>query len=253
MKKEKILIVEDEMIISATIEETLNNIGYHNIETAYNAKTASELLHKNNYDLVLMDINLGKGADGVDVIAGIKEKKEVPVIYVTGNSDNKTVSKAKTTTPYGFINKPINEVNLKIQLDLAFYKEKIKKLDIDVSYLIENIYEGGCTGLNITLSLDGNILYLSPHIRTITGRQASAYVNKMIGNAGFDKEFYDLLRNMLDTVINSEQRNFYGSIYSPYFGQRAMKINVAEQYPFSFTFHFTDITEASGNSIKEKG
>jgi response regulator RpfG family c-di-GMP phosphodiesterase len=59
MMNERILIVEDEMIISATIEETLNKIGYANIETAFNAKKAKELMNSKGYDLVLMDVKLG--------------------------------------------------------------------------------------------------------------------------------------------------------------------------------------------------
>ncbi|MGV2481307.1 UNVERIFIED_CONTAM: response regulator, partial [Salmonella enterica subsp. enterica serovar Weltevreden] len=59
------------MIISATIEESLNKIGYYNIEIAFNAQKAFELIDRNTCDVILMDINLGKGKDGIDVIEEI--------------------------------------------------------------------------------------------------------------------------------------------------------------------------------------
>jgi two-component system, response regulator PdtaR len=119
MKKERILIIEDEILISAGIQEMLNKFGYVNIESADNAEKGTELLTNNNYDIVLMDIHLGQGADGIDLITEMKKKKkEVPVIYLTGNYDMITLNKAKTTTPLAFITKPVSETNLRIQLDL---------------------------------------------------------------------------------------------------------------------------------------
>ena len=56
MKHTKILIVEDEVVISLALQESLINLGYHEIEAAHNEQSASELLKKNKYDLVLMDV-----------------------------------------------------------------------------------------------------------------------------------------------------------------------------------------------------
>lgn len=243
MKNEKILIVEDEMVISALIEETLHKIGFSNIEMADSAGRATELMTANDYDIVLMDIKLGRGTDGIDVVNSVQEKKPVPVIYVSGNSDNKTVNKAKATMPYGFLTKPISENDLRIQIDLLLYKEGIKKQDEEELRQKTNLYDSSCTGLQLTLNLDGGILAASPHIARITGKPAYMYTNKTIGNAGFDRQFYTLLNSMLYLVKNSEQREFYRTVNSPYIGERPVRVDVVANGFFSFQFRFTDLSE----------
>jgi two-component system, response regulator PdtaR len=243
MMNERILIVEDEMIISATIEETLNKIGYANIETAFNAKKAKELMRTNGYDLVLMDVKLGGEEDGIDVVTEIKKKKDILVIYVTGNSDDKTVKKAKTTLPAGFITKPINENDLRIQLEIILHKDKLNKIDSEESALLSNLYEGDCSGLTISLNLDSTILSMSPHIKKITGRPSLEYINKKIGTAVFDRDFYELLNKLLYRVKYTKERTFYGKIYSPFLGHRIFTIEGVAKPSMSFEFKFTDITE----------
>ena len=131
MENIKILIVEDEAVIAMSMQEKLNNIGYSNIDSAFTEKEANGLLNNNNYDLVLMDVKLGGNIDGIDIVNAVKEKIDLPVIYVTGNSDSKTVQKAKLSTPYGFLKKPVHEADLKIQMEIALHKEKVKKLSIE--------------------------------------------------------------------------------------------------------------------------
>ena len=240
---ERILIVEDEMIISATIEETLNKIGYSNIETAFNAKKARELMNTKTYDLVLMDVKLGGEEDGIDVITEIKAKKDILVIYVTGNSDDKTVKKAKTTLPAGFITKPISESDLRIQLEIILHKENLKKSVTEESNLISNLYEGDCSGLTIDLNLDGIILAISPHIKKITGSPSQGYINKKIGSVGFGRDLYELLNKILYRIKYTKERTFYGKIYSPFLGHRIFTIEGILKPSQSFEFKFTDITE----------
>lgn len=243
MREEKILIVEDEMIISATIEESLNKIGYNNVEIAFNALKAMELIEHNVYDVILMDINLGKGKDGIDVIEEIQRKKHVPVIYVTGNSDNKTLTKAKTTLPGGFIIKPITETDLRVQLELVLYREKLRKIEQQENEEIANLYAGDLNGMVITLNLDGNILYITPHIYKITGKHTYEYVNKKLSVVGLEKEFYNFLENTLQQVKTSSERSFFGTIYSPYLGQRLVNIKAVPIGFFSFQFRFHDVTD----------
>jgi two-component system, response regulator PdtaR len=124
MKAERILIIEDEAIISECIKEILNNLGYRHVESADNAAAGLEILRRNDYDVVLMDINLGEGTDGIDIINELKKTKKVPVIYLTGNSDPLTLGKAKTTLPVAFITKPVSETNLRVQLELFLQSRK---------------------------------------------------------------------------------------------------------------------------------
>ena len=118
MKKEKILVIEDEMIISEHITEMLQELGYENITCAHSAEKATALLSKNAYSVILADIHLGKGPDVIDVINNTKLKKKTPVIFLTGRSNQTIIEKARTTMPVAFITKPITQTNLRVQMEM---------------------------------------------------------------------------------------------------------------------------------------
>lgn len=125
MRKEKVIIVEDEAVISMLLEETLQNLGYSEITVTHRAEDAERLLKNDPFDIILMDINLGGTQDGIDLILSLNEVNQwTPVIYITGNSDFKTFTKAKHSNPANFLIKPVNENNLMIQLELALYKKE---------------------------------------------------------------------------------------------------------------------------------
>jgi signal transduction histidine kinase len=73
-----------------------------------------------------MDIMLGKGIDGIETQKIIKEKYNIPVIYLTSYSDPVTVSRAKITEPYGYIIKPFDERELHTTIEMAAHKHKIE-------------------------------------------------------------------------------------------------------------------------------
>ena len=127
MRDERILIIEDELIVSSYIEDALYKFGFLNVQSADTVEAARDLLDHNNFDLVIMDIHLGTGIDGIDLVREVSTHKNVPVIYLSGHCDNDTLNRAKSTMPMGFINKPISETNLRIQVELGLYKEKQRK------------------------------------------------------------------------------------------------------------------------------
>ena len=57
-------------------------------------------------DLVMMDIMLEGPMDGVEIAGRIREKNEIPVIFLTAYSDNETLQRAKITEPFGYLIKP---------------------------------------------------------------------------------------------------------------------------------------------------
>lgn len=93
MKQQSVLIVEDEIIICANLQDSLKRLGYENIKVAATADEALCTLKNNDFDVVLMDVKLNDQMDGIDIINKVKKHKDVEVIYVTGNSDDYTVAK----------------------------------------------------------------------------------------------------------------------------------------------------------------
>jgi DNA-binding LytR/AlgR family response regulator len=124
MSKKKILIVEDEAIVAKDISVCLEKIGYEVLGTFSKAEKAIEYLQEENPDLILMDIMLGGGMSGIEASANIKEKYDIPVVFLTAYADEKTISKAKVTEPYGYVIKPFKEIDLRTSIEMALYKFK---------------------------------------------------------------------------------------------------------------------------------
>ncbi len=127
MQKKKILIVEDEAIVAKDISVCLNKIGYEVLDTFSRAEKALDFINENKPDLVLMDIMLAGNLSGIDASAKIKEEHDIPVVFLTAYADEKTISKAKVTEPYGYIIKPFKEIDLRTSIEMALYKFKKEK------------------------------------------------------------------------------------------------------------------------------
>jgi DNA-binding response OmpR family regulator len=109
----KILIVEDNAIQALVLETQLNKIGYKNTQKALSSNKAIESLDKFDPDLLLVDINLGNGSTGIDLVNQANGHKKRHVIFISGNSDESHQMKAKECGAAGFLVKPIHFDDLK--------------------------------------------------------------------------------------------------------------------------------------------
>jgi CheY-like chemotaxis protein len=121
----KIFIVEDDMIIQMFIERILNNLG---LEVIGEARSGDEILDfletTEQPDFILMDIGLAGDKDGIETAQIINSNYNIPIIFLTGNSDKSTLERAQKTNPIGFINKPIDEISLKSVMQRYFEETK---------------------------------------------------------------------------------------------------------------------------------
>lgn len=124
MSRDKILIVEDEAIVSIEIQDKLKELGYPVAGIAFSGEEAIKMAEELKPNLVLMDINLGVGMDGIETAEKIQSRLNIPVIYLTAYTDEETLQKAKVSKPYGYIIKPFNERELHIVIEIALYKHK---------------------------------------------------------------------------------------------------------------------------------
>lgn len=115
----KILVVEDEMIIGAKISMQLTALGYEVTGVLPRGEEALLHLEQNKPDLVLLDIQLKGTMDGIETARRIQLKGDIPVIYVTANSDEATFNRAKATRPHAFIAKPFKQLDLHRAIELT--------------------------------------------------------------------------------------------------------------------------------------
>ncbi len=142
MEKLNIFIVEDESIVAKDIQNSLTKLGYHVVGFANNGPDAIEKITETMPDLILMDIMIKGGLTGIEVSEKIREKMNIPVIFLTAYADEATLSRAKITEPYGYILKPFKEIDLHSTIEMAAYKhqkdaELLKERDFLYS-LVEN-------------------------------------------------------------------------------------------------------------------
>lgn len=119
MSKVKLLIVEDEMIIANDMKLMLMSVGYDVCGIARSAEKAMTFLTEHRPDLVLLDINLGKGMEGINLAKMIREKINMPLIFCTSYSDNRTVTEAKQVRPNGYLLKPFTKDDLYVAIEMA--------------------------------------------------------------------------------------------------------------------------------------
>ncbi|MEQ8360610.1 MAG: response regulator [Cytophagales bacterium] len=135
----KVLIVEDDFIISEELKERLLRFGYKVLGPVDNAEEAEKLILSETPDVVLLDINLNGEEDGISLAEKIlASKQQVAIIFLTALSDEKTLIRAKKIKPAAYIIKPYEERNLAIAIDVAFSNLSDQKLDN--GYLIKDSF-----------------------------------------------------------------------------------------------------------------
>ncbi len=123
----KILIVEDEMIIAANISLQLSSLGYE--VTGIIPRGGEALIHieQQQPDILLLDINLKGDIDGIETAQLMQKSFNIPVIYLTANTDEAHFNKAKSTNPYAFISKPFKKLDLQRAVELTVNRLKTEK------------------------------------------------------------------------------------------------------------------------------
>ena len=121
-KKKSILIVEDDMIISMVLERMVLKFGHSVAAKVTMGKEAIESVDTINPDLILMDIQLDDDIDGITAMEKIRAKSKVPVIYITGNSDQYNLGRAEKTNYIDYLIKPIQMSDLENSIKKAFLK-----------------------------------------------------------------------------------------------------------------------------------
>ncbi len=164
----KILVVEDEAIEALDIQRRLSSLGYVVSEIAFSGQEALEKSERIRPDLVLMDIMLHGGIDGIAAAEEIRSRLDIPVIYLTAYSDDDTLQRAKISEPYGYIVKPFNERELYVTIDIALYKHKMEtQLRESERWLATTLKSIG--DAVITTDENGLITFMNPVAEQLTG------------------------------------------------------------------------------------
>ncbi len=127
MPAKRIMIVEDEGIVALDIQSKLEAKGYVVPAVLATGEDAIERAGELLPDLVLMDIQLAGELDGTQAAEQIHELYDIPIVYLTAFSDDRTLNRAKNAEPFGYMLKPFEEKKLHTTIEIALYKHQIDK------------------------------------------------------------------------------------------------------------------------------
>lgn len=151
--KRNILLVEDEVIIAMTEKKQLEKYGY-NVVTVLTGEKAIELLNTSpEIDVILMDINLGKGLDGTQTAEHILSVHEIPIMFLSSHTEPEVVEKTENITSYGYVVKnssiTVLDASIKMALKLFEAKKRTEESEQKYRFIASNVPD-------IIYSLDGN-------------------------------------------------------------------------------------------------
>lgn len=179
MNSRRILVVEDEAIVALDIQNRLRHMGYETVGVCATGEEAVDKAGKLKPDIILMDIMLEGGMDGIEAAGVIKENFGIPVIYLTAYADQKTLERAKITNPFGYIIKPFEDRELQTTIEMAVYKfETDRKLVLSERWLATTLKSLG--EAVVTTGEDGRIQFINPVAETFLGIDVDGVIGRTI-------------------------------------------------------------------------
>ncbi|MDJ0904158.1 MAG: EAL domain-containing protein [Xenococcus sp. MO_188.B8] len=184
MNNIKILIVEDELLIAKGLARQLEKSGYSVGKIVSTGKAALEYVATSLPDIILMDIAIKGKMNGIETAAKIREKNDIPIIYLTAYADEKTIEKAVDSGGYTYLLKPYKkaELNAAIKMALKKYQEQLtiqnslQKVISQFSIEDQCIYRNNLTGLPNEILLKD----LFAHLLSRADNQLSSEQNELL-------------------------------------------------------------------------
>jgi PAS domain S-box-containing protein len=167
-RPKRILIVEDDHLIRYVLEENLLAQGYRIAGAVPSGEEALRRVETDAPDLVLMDVMLEGAWDGIVTAEMIRKSVDIPIIFLTCDESSETIERAKITSPFGYLVKPIHARELHATIALALHKADAERLlrqsEEQYRELVENVNE-----VIYTLDEQGVVTYISQAIEPLAG------------------------------------------------------------------------------------
>ncbi|MGO8693487.1 MAG: PAS domain S-box protein [Rectinemataceae bacterium] len=140
-EKKTILLVEDEAIIALSEKTKLGKYGYDVIISNTGEEAVRTCRENSDVDLILMDIDLGKGMGGAEAAEAILKERDIPVVFLSSHTEPEIVEKTEKTTSYGYVVKSSSMTVLDASIKMAFRLFTAYQEIYERNQLLENIME----------------------------------------------------------------------------------------------------------------
>lgn len=203
MKKLRVMIVEDEMIVAKDLQRILKKLGYETTDPFSAGRKALEQLEFLRPDFILLDINLKGDMDGIQLAQHVLQDYGIPFIFITAFSDKNTLNRAKTVEPYGYIIKPFSEDDIRTSIELALYKHAKDVEHRSKSNTFADALDNIEQGIIITDALR-KIIFINRAAESLTGTVKNEVTGTDIASA--IKLFDDNSKNSFLQLFEAEDK-----------------------------------------------
>lgn len=179
MAQEKILIVDDEVVVAEDIRRQLRSLGYVVVGVVASGSEAVQLAGEHRPDLILMDIKLKGQIDGIDAARTIQAQYGIPVIYLTAFSDEETLERARHTLPLAYLIKPFVSSDLRAALELALFRHRVSRIAEQRGRWLDTVVQSMGDAV-VTVDPQGKVTLLNPAAEGLTGWSQSDALGKSI-------------------------------------------------------------------------
>ena len=173
-EKARILVVEDEAIVAMSLRARLEKLGYAVVDAVASGEEAIDRAEIMCPDLILMDIRLSGAMDGIEAAAEIRERFDIPVVYLTAHADEATLQRAKLTGPFSYLIKPVEARALHTAVEVAVYKhgmeKNLKESEELYRAVVENLYD------SISIRSRGRIVFVNKAFLDLHGLEDESEV-----------------------------------------------------------------------------
>ncbi|MDD1701277.1 MAG: response regulator [Methanoregula sp.] len=218
----KILVVDDEAIITMQLEERLTAMGYTVAGMAASGEDAVDKARRIRPDLVLMDIVMPGKMNGIEAAKIVTKELDIPVVFVTSYADDAIIEKAKSVRPYGYIVKPFNELEIKAAIEVALFRKATER---EEQKLIKHAREKITPRTEAGQLAEDGLAYLDlPEIKTVLLKDIFTDIVLFLYTDQVTKE--PIFKFALEEGINKGGRNLFAysqSTLQKYFSKEIIK------------------------------
>jgi two-component system, LuxR family, sensor kinase FixL len=192
----KVLIVVDEVIVGLDIKKRIQDLDFHSCVIVSSGEEALQTLESYTPDLILMDIMLEGGLDGVETANRIQMNHSIPIIFLTAYEDEEYIQRAKYQSPYGYLIKPVRDRELYITIEMALYKYQLDQEQKKEQQLFSTIL---CSIQDAVIAVDekAQIIFMNTAAEKLSGWKLQEVLDKPVEH----------IFPIIDDVLKTDQGN----------------------------------------------
>lgn len=258
LRPKRILIVEDEILISKLTKAQLEKLNYE-VLVAQNENEALAILTKYEVEMVLMDINLGPGEDGVELSKKIINHSNLPVIFLTSYSEREMLEKTYSVESYGYVRKNSGIELLDSTIKMAFKLFRANNQIKESESVLNSFFNspGAIRGIIERVSdVDFKVIKVNNFISEFLGISAEAIENHNATEIGASPEGLKFWLKAMDKAKESGEPYVFDFKYNRNGIEKCFKTYISHFNQNStindrFSYTLMDITPEK--EIEEKG